>query len=96
MAWAMGRPIAGVGLPVVVALNPTEATVEQARVLVLVFQIGWAVGDALIAWLILEATVLTFDRCLGRMAERTSGVTGGMTPGQRLGLENSWRGRSTG
>jgi len=67
----MGSPLFNVALPVMISTNPEVGTGtgnESAGFLILV--VGWTLIYALAAWVLFEATVRTFDRCLGRMPER--------------------------
>ena len=84
---AMGSPFYNVGLSLVVALSDnnimlgSNQTKQAIRILLLI----WTTGYGLAAWLLFEATVWTFDRCLGRMPERSrrASLTGSgwKTPG---------------
>ena len=70
MLAAMASPIVNITLPMFHALGgqQTNGLIPEGILLLLV---SWAVIYGLAAWLLFEATVWTFDRCLGRMPTRS-------------------------
>ena len=70
---AMGSPIINATIPFDMAIRPLGSPgVEIQRLrrrATLVLMVGWALAYALVAWGLYEATVRTFDRCLGRAPE---------------------------
>ena len=55
------------------------------RQALLILMIGWTLAYALLAWGLFEATVRTFDRCLGRAPERARAPRLAPPPGPRRG-----------
>ncbi len=70
----MGSPIMNACLPLAYSmigqLRNNDRQTECEALLILV--IGWTIIYGLVAWALFEATVRTFDRCLGRTPERPS------------------------
>ena len=74
---AMGSPFYNTGLSLAVALTNDNSAIgaEQTQQGICILLLIWTLGYGLAAWLLFEATVGTFDRCLGRMPERTRRVS---------------------
>ena len=69
---AMGCPFYNTGLSLVVALSDNSSLGrDHSRQGICVLLLIWTVAYGIAAWLLFEATVRTFDRCLGRMPERS-------------------------
>ena len=68
---SLGSPAYNVALPMMVAtsdLTDPDSGMEATAYLILV--VVWTVIYGLLAWVLFEATVRTFDRCLGRAPDR--------------------------
>ncbi len=69
----MGSPFFNVAMPIIFSSEVQGnrgVDVESVGILILV--VGWTLIYGFAAWGLFEATVRTFDRCLGRMPERPS------------------------
>ncbi len=71
----MGSPIANISVPLVVSMTTATARMPNLQAeceALLILIVAWAAVYGLVAWVLFEATVRTFDRCLGRTPERPS------------------------
>ncbi len=91
----MGSPIVNAALPYMMTARRGPGFVEFMQEALLYVVVGWTLIYGLGAWLLFELTVRTFDRCLGRMPERTYAPRHGRSDESRSGPK-AWGGKTPG